>query len=193
MVGRLPELPSLAVATEEYGPSVAVAAPVLRRRGVHLVMTSQTIAALPFRSGSFEIVISRHPVAVWWEEIARVLRPGGAYFAQHVGPHSLRDLAEMFVDPWPVESARDPAVETLAAENAGLVVTDVRVERTRVAFFDVGAVVYFLRLVPWIVPDFEVDRYRDELLRLHVQIEQDGMFETTSSRTLIDAFKPQRL
>ena len=25
------------------------------------------------------------PSALWWNEIARVLKPGGAYFAQHVG------------------------------------------------------------------------------------------------------------
>ena len=33
---------------------------------------------------------------------------------------------------------------------AGLVVTDLRHERPRTEFYDVGAVVYFLRLVVWI-------------------------------------------
>jgi hypothetical protein len=44
--------------------------------------------------------------------------------------------------------------------------------------------------VPWIVPDFTVDRYREQLRRLHERIERDGTFETTSSRTLIEATKP---
>jgi hypothetical protein len=112
------------------------------------------------------------------------------YFAQHVGPHSLRDLGELFVGRWPDESPRDPEIESRAARAAGLVVHDARLERTRVAFFDVGAVVYFLRLVPWIVPDFSVDRYREQLRRLHARIERDGAFETTSCRTLIEAAKP---
>jgi SAM-dependent methyltransferase len=52
---------------------------------VHLVITAQTRPALPFADGTFELVISRHPIEVWWHEIARVLRPGGTCFAQHVG------------------------------------------------------------------------------------------------------------
>src|SRR4051812_24111875 len=49
MIGRLPSLPVLAVATEGYPPSVEVAAPRLRRRSVHLVVTSQNVRALPLR------------------------------------------------------------------------------------------------------------------------------------------------
>src|SRR4051794_6173181 len=115
MIGRLPELPALAVATEGFEPGVAIAGPRLRRRRVHLVVTSQAVQALPFRDATFELVISRHPVRVWWNEIARVLRPGGTYFAQHVGPHSLRGLAEQFVGRWPEASERDPEVESRAA------------------------------------------------------------------------------
>jgi SAM-dependent methyltransferase len=190
MIGRLPALPALAVATEGFEPSILLAAPLLRERDVHLVFTSQLIPGVPFADATFDLVVSRHPVDVWWDEIARVLRAGGVYFAQHVGPHSLRDLAEIFVGPWPETSRRDPEVEARAAQDAGLVVNDLRTERTRVAFHDIGAVVYFLRLVPWIVPDFSVDRYRDELQLLHERIERDSVFETTSSRTLIDAAKP---
>ena len=58
------------------------------------------------------------------------------------------------------------------------------------AFYDVGGVVYFLRLVPWIVPRFTVASYRDALRRLHDVIERHGTFETTSTRTLIEATKP---
>ena len=45
----------------------------------------------------------------------------------------------------------------------------------RVEFFDVGAVVYFLRKVIWTVPDFDVDRYRDRLRALHDRIQADGV------------------
>jgi len=190
MIGRLPVLPELAVATEGFAPSVSVAAPRLRMRGVHLLVTSQTVRSLPIADASFDLVVSRHPVDVWWGEIARVLRPGGAYFAQHVGPHSLRDLGEQLGGAWPARSERDPDVERRAAEAAGLDVLDVQTERTRVAFHDVGAVVYFLRLVPWIVPNFRVATHRDRLRSLHDRIARDGVFETTSSRTLIEAIKP---
>ena len=190
MIGRLPSLPGLSVATEGWPPSVAVAASQLRSRRVRLVVTSQTRPGLPFADGTFDLVISRHPVTVWWEEIARVLRPGGTYFAQHVGPRSLRSLSEALMGPLPESADRDPEVERPAAEAAGLVVRTMRVERPRTAFADIGAVVYFLRLVPWIVPGFTVARYRPQLQQLHDALERHSPFETTAARTLVEATKP---
>ena len=189
MIGNLPSTPTLAVAAEGYPPSVTIAAPRLRARGIHLVVTAQDRADLPFADGTFDLVISRHPVAVWWDEIARVLRPGGVYFAQHVGPHSLRSLSEHFLGPTPDTSTRDPEVERRAAEDARLVVQTIEVERPRIVFYDIGAVVYFLRLVPWIVPGFTTIRFRDALRALHETIERDGAFVSTASRTLIEAAK----
>jgi hypothetical protein len=64
-------------------------------------------------------------------------------------------------------------------------------EQLRVEFFDIGAVVYFLRKVIWTVPDFSVDRYRDRLRELHRLIEDEGRFAAHSSRLLVEARKPQ--
>ena len=47
MIGSLSALPALAVATEGFPPSVAIAAPRLRERGAHLVVTSQTREGAP--------------------------------------------------------------------------------------------------------------------------------------------------
>jgi SAM-dependent methyltransferase len=190
MIGNFPHLPRLAVAAEGFPPSLAVAAPRLRARGVQLVVTAQTDLGLPFAAGAFEFITSRHPVDVWWDEISRVLRPGGVYLAQHVGPHSLRRLSEFLMGPLPSESKRDPGIEARDADAAGLVVREIRVERPRTVFYDVGAVAYFLRLVPWIVPDFSVAAYRDPLRQLHAAILRDGAFETTASRMLVEASKP---
>ncbi|KJK50567.1 hypothetical protein UK12_33690, partial [Saccharothrix sp. ST-888] len=49
---------------------------------------------LPFSDEAFDLVTRRHPLTVWWEEIARVLRPGGTYLAQHVGHSSVFELVE---------------------------------------------------------------------------------------------------
>lgn len=60
----------------------------------------------------------------------------------------------------------------------------------RVEFFDIGAVIYFLRKVVWTVPDFTVDAYRERLRELHERIEARGPFVTHSSRVLVEARKP---
>jgi hypothetical protein len=100
----------------------------------------------------------------------------------------VRELYEFFLGPQAdVPGARHPDVETAAAERAGLTVTTARMERLRVEFFDIGAVVYFLRKVIWTVPDFSVERYRDRLRDLDGQIRRDGSFVAHSTRVLIEA------
>jgi SAM-dependent methyltransferase len=190
MIAALPVVPPLTVGTEGYEPNVAGAAARLRSRGACVVVPETPARCLPFRTGTFELVTSRHPVSTWWDEIARVLRPGGHYLSQQVGPHSLRGLSEYLMGPLPEASTRTPEAAVAAAEHAGLEVTTLRSERPTTEFYDVGAVVYFLRLVVWIVPDFSVARYRDRLRALHEQIVRDGVFRTTASRFLIEAVKP---
>jgi SAM-dependent methyltransferase len=146
---------------------------------------------LPFPDASFDLVASRHPVSVRWDEVARVLKPGGSYFSQDVGHPSVGELTEFMMGPRPTAAPdrpnRDPKWSVLAAGRAGLTVTDLREYHGRMEFNDVAAVVVFLRKVIWIVPGFTVAGYRDRLRALHEQIERDGPFLATTVRFLIEA------
>jgi SAM-dependent methyltransferase len=188
VLAGVPKLPALAVATESWPPNVARATELLHPRGA-VVVADEDEPPLPFADRAFDLVVSRHPVTVWWEEIARVLRPGGTYFSQQVGPASVFELVEYFLGPQPeqVRRGRHPDDARQAAEAAGLEVVDLRVESLRTEFFDIGAVVYFLRKVIWMVPGFTVDRYRDRLRELHQLIEREGPFLARTSRFLIEA------
>ncbi|MEE6169922.1 MULTISPECIES: methyltransferase domain-containing protein [unclassified Mycolicibacterium] len=182
--------PRTMAATEAWPANLDRATRRLGPRGV-VVVAARDEPPLPFADAAFELVTSRHPVTVWWAEIARVLVPGGRYFAQHVGPASVFELVEFFLGPQPeARGKRDAVDESAAAVAAGLEIVDVRSERLRMEFFDVGAVVYFLRKVIWTVPGFTVAGYRDRLLQLHRQIESEGPFVAHSSRHLIEARKP---
>ncbi|PQM47489.1 hypothetical protein C1Y40_02327 [Mycobacterium talmoniae] len=99
LAGAQPFPPTMA-ATESWPPNAARATELLHPRGVVVVATRDE-PPLPFADDAFDLVTSRHPNAVWWTEIARVLRPGGTYFAQHVGPLSGLELAEFFLGPQP--------------------------------------------------------------------------------------------
>lgn len=182
--------PITMVATESWPPNVALATKLLHPLGVVLVGTPDE-SALPFADEAFDLVTSRHPNSVAWSEIARVLRPGGSYVAQHIGPASVSELTEYFVGPrqqaW---ALRHPDNERAAAQAAGLDVVDMRMERLRQEYFDIGAVVYFLRKVIWIVPGFSVQRHRDRLRELHERIEAQGPFVAHSTRVLVEARKP---
>lgn len=190
VLASAPALPPLAVATEGWPPNVAKATALLHPRGA-VVVASPADAPLPFAAGAFDLVTSRHPVKADFEEIARVLRPGGTYFAQHVGPASVFEVVEYFLGPQPeeVRNGRHPDGERAEAEAAGLEIVDLRAERLRIEFYDIGAVVHFLRKVVWMVPDFSVEKYRPRLRELHEQIEADGPFVAHSTRHLFDARK----
>jgi SAM-dependent methyltransferase len=187
VLGGVDRFPPTMAATESWPPNAALATRRLHSRGA-VVIVDPDEPPLPFADEAFDLVTSRHPASVWWAEIARVLRPGGCYLAQHIGPESLSELYEFFLGPQPPGvHPRDPDVETADAHAAGLAVTTRRMERLRVEFFDIGAVVWFLRKVLWTVPDFSVDRYRDRLRELHAMIGRDGGFVAHSSRVLIEA------
>ncbi|MFI9331372.1 class I SAM-dependent methyltransferase [Kitasatospora sp. NPDC052868] len=185
-------LPPAMVATESWPPNVAKATALLHPLGA-VVVADPDEPPLPFADEAFDLVTSRHPATVWWTEIARVLRPGGTYFAQHVGPASVFELVEYFLGPQPeARLARRPETESAAARAAGLEVVDLRSERLRTEFRDIGAVVYFLRKVIWMVPGFTVGAYLDRLRELDALIRSQGPFVAHSARFLIEARKPGR-
>ncbi|CAL9450827.1 hypothetical protein SUDANB126_02459 [Streptomyces sp. enrichment culture] len=190
-LAEAPRRPPLTVATEGWPPNVAKATALLRPRGVAVVASPED-APLPFADGTFDLVVSRHPVEARWDEIARVLESGGTYFAQHVGPGSVHELTEYFLGPQPQErrDARHPDRERRDAEAAGLEIVDLRAERLRMEFHDIAAVVHFLRKVVWIVPGFTVEAYLPKLRTLHERIETDGAFVAHSTRHLIEARRP---
>ncbi|WP_030610299.1 class I SAM-dependent methyltransferase [Streptomyces sclerotialus] len=187
-----PKLPPVMVATESWPPNVAKATQLLHPLGA-VVVADPDEPPLPFADAAFDLVTSRHPATVWWTEIARVLRPGGTYFAQHVGHESVFELVEYFLGPQPAEvrRSRHPDDERAAAEAAGLEIADLRFERLRIEFFDIGAVVYFLRKVIWMVPGFTVEAFRDRLRELHEKIQDEGPFVAHSTRSLFVARKPE--
>lgn len=189
VLSGVPRFPPTMVATESWPPNVAKATALLHPLGV-VVVADPDEPPLPFADAAFDRVSSRHPASVWWEEIARVLGPGGRYVGQHVGARSNAELYEFFLGHQDDEFGRRQVDREVAeAEAAGLRIADVRTARLRLEFFDVGAVVYFLRKVLWTVPDFTVERHLDRLWDLHDQITRDGSFVSHASRTLIEARK----
>ncbi|MFE1479139.1 class I SAM-dependent methyltransferase [Streptomyces cyaneofuscatus] len=191
VLAAAPKLPPVTVATESWPPNIARATALLHPLGA-VVVADADEPPLPFGDAAFDRVVSRHPVTTRWEEITRVLAPGGTYFSQQVGPASVFELVEFFLGPQPpeVRRGRDPEDARAAAEAAGLEVVELRLERLRTEFFDIGAVVYFLRKVIWMVPGFTVERYRPQLAALHRKIEEEGPFLAHTTRFLIEARKP---
>ncbi len=189
VLAEIPQPPPTLVATEAWPPNIEVAHRNLQAVGASLVVVPDD-AELPFASRRFDLVVSRHPTVTIWGEIARVLVPGGTYLSQQIGAGSLRELTDFMMGPQPVGERHRLERQVEAAEAVGLTIVTVEPVALRTVFDDVGAVAVFLRKVPWTVPSFSIDRYRDRLADLHAQIQRDGPFVAHAQRFLIEVRRP---
>ncbi len=144
---------------------------------------------LPFEDGTFELVINRHE-AYDPQELRRIMAPGGTFIPQQVGDRNDRDLANLFGvqaapddEPW----NKDMAAGQLRA--AGLEVLDAREDFPLTRTFDVGALAYYFKAIPWEIPDFSVEKYFEPLIRLHERIGTEGYLDVRSHRFLVVAVK----
>jgi SAM-dependent methyltransferase len=183
-----PYWPRFAVATEGHAPNVLLAAQRLRPLGAAVVpMRSSEDAAMPFRDGAFGLVLNRHG-AFNAVEVGRILRPGGLFLSQQVhGLWAVDLLAAFGASPrWPDAS---PERYVPRLERAGLKMVRVEDWTGQLVFADVGAVVYELANVPWLVPNFSVDRYRRELRLLQERLETEGQLVFSARSYLLQARK----
>ena len=56
-------------------------------------------------------------------------------------------------------------------------------------FYDIGAIVYQLKAIPWQIPDFSVEGYFEQLKAAHQKIQRDGYVDVLEHRFFIIAEK----
>lgn len=188
-LAMLRPLPEQTYATEGYQPNVVIARERLEPLGV-TVVEADGEDTLPFSDETFDLIINRHE-SFDAGEVFRIARKGATFLTQQVGGENDLLLNRLLGAPIPQEylhwNARYAAEQL---ERAGLVLTDCREEMVPTRFYDVGAVVYYLRAVPWQIPDFTLERYADGLWELQGRIEKDGYLDVPSHRFLLQAVRP---
>lgn len=183
-------LPAQTYATEGYPPNVLVARARLEPFGVQVFPTDES-ETLPFAEATLDLIINRHE-SYRPEEVYRALRPGGHYITQQVDGPTQKVVSDWLGVPFDVGWANwtlDVAARGL--EGAGFTILDRREASHPTRFYDIGALVYYLKTIPWQIPGFTVARYRDALLALHERIQADGYLEHQSARFLLVARKPE--
>ncbi len=182
----LAPFPGRATAIEGYQPNIEVAKQRLAPLGVHVLGVDE-MSAWPFEDGEFDLVLNRHG-GVNVLDSCRVLQQGGAFLTQQVDGNSHRDLKREFgAHPkWP-ENTLSILGDKLT--QAGLIIQRSTQWSGTTTFLDVGALVYFLKAIPWTVEGFSVDAHLDQLAHLQKRLEMDGKLEFTAARFLIQAVK----
>jgi SAM-dependent methyltransferase len=174
-LARLTPHPPRTVATEGWPPNVPVAAQRLRQAGIRLVQDEGAAnntaedpdrGRLPFRDGTFALVINRHE-AFLAAEVSRVLAPGGVFVSQQVDNRTYDGLYHALGLPIPEQSASWLPLAQRQLRDAGLTLARAVAGEQLDRFADVASIIYYLRLVTWAVPGFSVERFAGRLRELH--------------------------
>lgn len=188
----LQPLPPRAYATESYPPNVPLATQRLGPLGVHVVGIeegTQEGSPLPLEDALFELVINRH-AAYDSREVYRILKPGGTFITQQVGYRNdenlrlfLGSLEDQMAFRWNLEAS------TGFLQRAGFQIVEAREQIGHSRFYDIRALVYLLKVLPWEFPNFDPTAAHDRLLNIYIKMREDGYFDATCHRFFVRALK----
>ena len=79
------------------------------------------------------------------------------------------------------------AVEQL--KESGFTIIEVKEDISKTRFYDIGAIVYYLKAMTEQIPDFSVEKYFDRLVTMKKVMDEEGHLDVTRHRFLIVAKK----
>ena len=181
--------PENTAATENYPPNVALCTDILIPKGIDF-RPADGNGPLPFGNDSFDIVIDRHG-DFNADAIYRVLRPGGLFITQQVGAENDRELVKLLCGDTPLPFPEQYlSVASGKFRNVGFDILDGRECFTPIRFYDVGALVWFAKIIEWEFPGFCVEDSLDRLFEAQSMLIEKGCVEGQTHRFLLVARKP---
>lgn len=189
-LSSLQPLPPHTCATEGYAPNIPIARQQLEPLGVTVYEISDD-DLLPFaRDNQFDLIINRHE-SYSAQEVLRTLKPGCQFITQQVGGENSKDLNQLLGAPEYTEFAHwNLAYAVKELTDAGFIIREQLEDAPITRFYDVGAIVYYLKAIPWQIPDFSVEQYFDKLLELHQRIQRENFVDVRYARFFIVGEKP---
>jgi hypothetical protein len=191
--------PARTVATEGWPPNVVVAARRLRPLGVPVVWSEdapdnvdqrpgEQCGRLPFRAGSFALVVNRH-ASFAAAEVERVLSAGGAFLTQQMGSDYGDAYDALGLDRPKHGREWNVALATEQLAEAGLRIVEAREGTSITEFADVGAFAWYLRAVPWAIPGLKIEAHHPALERLHEEVMRGRVLTIQQSAFFLAATK----
>lgn len=169
--------------SEGYEPNVALCKQKLSPLGI--TVEKSYGEKIPYENEQFDIVINRHE-SYDIEEVYRCLKPQGIFITQQVGCENDMDLVRR-IDP--KAKLRFPnknlAYALKEAQNAHFQILQKEEAITPILFYDLGAFVYFAKIIEWEFIDFSVDKCFKQLLDMQKEIEEKGYLQGSEHRYLM--------
>jgi hypothetical protein len=119
-----------------------------------------------------------------------VLKPGGLFITQQVGAENDRELVELLCGqtdlPFPDQYLK---ITMDRFSQTGFEILDGRECFRPIRFYDVGALVWFARIIEWEFPGFSVDSCMDRLLQAQRLLDEFGAVEGRIHRFLLKGLR----
>jgi SAM-dependent methyltransferase len=187
-LASLPGLPKSTHATEGYPPNLPIAHQRLAPLGISVVPVVED-GSLPLAAEAFDLVINRHE-SYELSEVWRILKPRGVFLTQQVGPRNCIQLNQYLGGPLEADALNWTFTQEKSTfEAAGFQIIRAEEALLDSIFYDIGAVVFYLKVIAWQIPDFSIEKYEPRLRALHRTLGRQGAFFTTAHRFLIEAQK----
>lgn len=172
--------------TESWSPNIQLCLEKLSPLGIQ-VYSVHSDMQLPIEDDSFDVIINRHG-SYHLDEVKRILKPGGIFITQQVGDTNCISLEKRInLSNTPARELFSLRTELLKLQNCGFLVHDAKECYSELKFFDVGAVVFWARIIVWSFPEFSVEKNFEQLCTLQQDILQRGFISTLEHRFFIVA------
>ncbi|GHO49608.1 class I SAM-dependent methyltransferase [Ktedonospora formicarum] len=187
-----------AYATEAYLPNLTRARQLLEPFGATVFQVEGE--SLPLQDNTLELVINRHG-SYDPREVSRVLKPGHCFVTQQVGDQTNLRIHEL------LGTRKQPTghgeASTKTSWNLRHAVAELRAAGWHIVeqyehfaitrFNDLGALVYYLKAIPWEVLDFSVERYFEHLVAAQDLFHSEGHLDVTFHTFFVVARKDDSL
>jgi len=174
-------------ATEGYRQNYELCKETLEPLGITIRFFENDI--IPYEDEMFDLVINRHesynPL-----EVYRVLKPNGVFITQQVGNDNNKAMSEFLIGkrkslflnnylPIAVKQITDCGFRIIESD-------EIYVE---MKYFDIGALVYYAKIIEWEFAGFSVEKCYNKLVELQNKIDDCGYVGSTEHRYYLVAKK----
>jgi SAM-dependent methyltransferase len=184
-LSKLSPLPPTVFATEGYKPNVPIAKSRLEPLGVKVIQVEDD-EELPLKDHQFDLILNRHE-SFFPKELKRIIKEEGIFITQQVGGMDCAQINELLEAPpheyrsWSI----DDAMQGLKDNQFKIIYS--KEEFPILRFYDIGALLYYLKAIPWQVPGFSTELYLEKLYQIHQKIKENGYLDVKQHRFIIKA------